>query len=75
MHRFVLGIVTIQRSKLAAGVAEQHQKVFCLAARDFLQHLLLGVAIHHAGKDAVLDGVQDDTSIRLGGRLLIQFGA
>lgn len=45
-----------------------------LGPGDLLQHLLLGVAVHRPREDTVLDGVQDDAPVRLGGRLLVQLG-
>lgn len=70
--RLGVGIVAVEGAELAAGVAEQHQEVLGLASRDLLQHFLLGVAVHHAREDAVLDGVEEDAAVGLGCWLLVQ---
>jgi hypothetical protein len=46
--------------------------VLGFTARDLLQHFLLGVAVHHAGEDAILDCVEENATVGLGGRLLVE---
>lgn len=71
-HRFVFRPIAVQRTELAASVAEQYEEMFGFAAVDFVEHFLLGVAVHHAREHAIFDGVQDDAAIRLCRRLLVQ---
>lgn len=73
-HLLRLRIVAVERTELAAGVAEQDQEVLRLRARYLLQHLVLRVPIHHAREYTVFDRVQDDAPIRFGRRLLVQLG-
>jgi hypothetical protein len=72
--RLGVRVVAVEGAELAACVSEQHQEVLGFAASDLLQHLLLGVAVHHAREDAVLDGVEEDAAVGLGGRLLVEPG-
>ncbi len=43
-----------------------------VAAVDDVEHSLAGLAVHLAGEDHVLHGVQDDGAVGLGGRLAVQ---
>lgn len=70
----VLRPVAIQGPELATRIPKQHQEVFRLGPGNLLQHLLLGVAIHHPREDTVLDGIEDDAPIRLGRRLFVKLG-
>lgn len=47
--------------------------MFCIAAINFVEYFLLGIAIDHAWKYTVLDRIQYDAAIRFGRRLFVQF--
>ena len=67
-----VGVVRIEGAEHALAVAEEHQEVLALGARDLLEDALLGLAVDDARKDAVLDGVEDDGAVGARRRLLVQ---
>lgn len=69
---FRVGVVAVQRSELTAGISEKHQEVFGFASSDLLEDLLLGVAVHNAREDAVLDSVQEDSAVGFRCWLLVE---
>lgn len=71
-HLLGVGAVGVERAELAAGVAEQHEEVLALGARDLLQHAPLGLRVHRAREHAVLHRVQHYAAVRLRRRLLVQ---
>lgn len=60
---FRVGVVAVQRSELTASISKQHQEMFGFTSSDLFEDLLLGVAVHNARKDAVLDGVKEDSAV------------
>lgn len=69
---FRVRVVAVQGSELTASISKEHQEMFGFTSSDLLQHLLLGVSVHHARKDAVLDGVQEDSTVGLRCWLLVE---
>lgn len=69
---FFFGIERVEGAEGEAAVAEQDEEILALRPCDFLEHPLLGLAIHHAGEDAILDRVQNDGTVGTSRRLLVQ---
>lgn len=69
---FRVGVVAVQRSELTAGISKKHQKMFGFASSDLLKDLLLGVAVHNAREDAILDSVQEDSAVGFRCWLLVE---
>jgi len=67
------GLVAVEGAELAASIAEEYQEVLRLRARNLLQHFLFGLAVNNAGKNTVFNGIQDDSTIRFGRWLFIEF--
>ena len=53
-------------------VPEEEQEVGAVAPINDVQHSLPGLPIDLAGEDNVLDRVQDDGPVRLGGGLTVE---
>lgn len=69
---FRVRVVAIQGSKLTASISKKHQEMFGFTSSDLLQDLLFGVSVNHARKNAVLDGVQEDSAVGLRCWLLVE---
>lgn len=72
-HLVGLGHVTVEGAELAARIPEEYKEVFGLRPCDLLEHFLLGLSVDGARKNAVLDGIQYNTSIGFGRWLFIEF--
>lgn len=74
LHHLVgLGQVTVEGAELAARIPEENKEVFGLRPCDLFEHFLLGLSVDSSRKNAVLDGIQYNTSIGFGRWLFIEF--
>lgn len=71
-YRFIFRPIAVQSTKLATGIAEKNEKMFGLAAVDFVQYLLFGISIDYPGKYTVFNSIQNDPTIGFGCWLFVE---
>ena len=69
---FCVWVIGIQASKLALSITEKEQKVWAITPVYDVQNSVTSVGIHYTRKDHVLDGIENDRSVRLRRRLAVK---